>query len=138
MKRVVIVGAGVIGLLLAKRLAREGIDTTVYESKRKISDNTAKASGIFSREGLSRLDVDWKDALVTTLNGATIFAGGESFKVETKGDKAYVLDRGMFAELCAKEAREAGAKIVLGKRLSKEQILEIKKDTNNIVVGADT
>ena len=76
MKRVVIVGAGVIGLLLAKRLAREGIDTTVYESKRKISDNTAKASGIFSREGLSRLDVDWKDALVTTLNGATIFAGG--------------------------------------------------------------
>ncbi len=137
MKRVIIVGAGVIGLLLAKRLARDGIDTTVYESKRRVSDNAAKASGIFSKDGLSRLDVGWRGALVTTLNGATIFAGGESFRVETAGDKAYVLERGKFVELCAKEACEAGAGIVLGKRLPKEQILEMKKDANNIIVGAD-
>lgn len=136
-KKVVVVGAGVIGLLLAKRLAKNGIDTTVYESKRKVSDNTAKASGIFSKEGLSRLDVDWEGAMVTTLNGATIFAGGENFKVAAKGDKAYVLDRGVFAEICANEAEEAGAKIVLNNRLDREQILQLKNDQNKIVVGAD-
>ena len=136
-RKAVIVGAGVIGLLLAKKLAESGIDTVVYESKKRVSDNTAKASGIFSKEGLSRLDIDWKEALVTTLNGATIFAGGESFRVETKTEKAYVLDRGIFAEICAKEARDAGAKLVLDTRLNKEKILQLRSDPDNIIVGAD-
>ena len=137
MKRVSIIGAGVIGLVLAKELSQMGIDTTVYESKLCVSDNTAKASGIFSREGISKIGVVWDGALVNTINGAVLHAGKESFSVETDGTKAYILDRGIFADLCAKEAERAGARIVLNKRLGREDILAMKNDDGNILVGAD-
>ena len=136
-KRVEIIGAGVIGLTLAKELARSGIDVAVYDSKSRVSDNTAKASGIFSKSGLERIGIDWKEAQQNTLNGAVLYAGKETFRIDTGGTVAYILDRGIFAELCAKEAKEAGAEIVLGKRFTREQVLEAKSDEGTILVGAD-
>lgn len=138
-KQVTIIGAGPIGLILAKELAGRGINVTVYDSKQKVSDGTAKASGIFSRAGLSRLGVDYSrhHLVVNELDGATLHAGRESFKVETGEPVAYIFDRGEFAAACAKEAAEAGAKIVLGKRFGKDEILKMKGDPENILVGAD-
>ncbi|MCL5430266.1 MAG: NAD(P)/FAD-dependent oxidoreductase [Candidatus Marsarchaeota archaeon] len=135
--RVIIVGAGVIGLFLAKRLAEQRIDTIVYESKSRISQDTAKASGIFSIDGFAKLGVNPREAMVNMLNGAHIYAGGERLDIISKKDKAYVLDRGKLAEICMREAERAGAKIILGKRLKKEDIIELSKDSENIMVGAD-
>lgn len=126
-----------IGLVLAKRLALNGVDVTVYESKKSVSENTAKASGIFSREGLSRIGVDFGNALVNTMDGAVINAGGETLAVKTNETQAFILDRGIFAELCAKEAKKAGAKLVLNKRFSKDEVIALAADKENIVVGAD-
>ena len=47
-KNVIVVGAGVVGLILAKELATRGIGVEVYDAKRSVSDGAAKASGIFS------------------------------------------------------------------------------------------
>lgn len=136
-KEVHIVGAGVIGLLLGKELASSGIKTTVYDAKKAVSDNTAKASGIFSKEGLATLGVDYDDAVVNTLDGAILHAGNEKMRIRSPSLKAYVLDRGDFASLCAKEAKSAGADIVLSNRFEKKAMLELQKDDNNIIVGAD-
>ncbi len=136
-KRVIIIGAGVIGLILGKELGKLGIDTTIYDSKSLVSSNAAKASGIFSSRGLSNIDVDYKDALVNTMTGAVLHGGGEELVVQTSETKAYILDRGIFAELIAKEAQQAGAKIILKKRITKEELVELAKDERNIIVGAD-
>lgn len=137
-QQVSVIGAGPIGLILAKELASRGIGVTVYDSKKDVSDGTAKASGIFSKAGLSRLGIDYNryHLIVNELNGAALHAGGESFKVETKESIAYVFDRGRFAEACAKEAEAAGAKIVLGRRFGKEDILKLKEE-GGVLVGAD-
>ena len=131
------VGAGPIGLMLAKELAGMGVDVTVFDSKKRVSDNTAKASGIFSRAGLSRLGIDRAHSFVNELDGAVLHAGEETFRVETKEPVAYILDRGKFAESCKKLAEDAGAKIVLGKRFDKAELLELQKDGPCIIVGAD-
>ncbi|MGI0133788.1 MAG: NAD(P)/FAD-dependent oxidoreductase, partial [Candidatus Micrarchaeaceae archaeon] len=136
-REVTIIGAGVIGLTLARDLASRGIAVTVYDSKKKVSDGAAKASGIFSVVGLERSGIPYKKALVNTLNGATLWAGRESLRVKSKDTKAYVLDRGEMAEICKDEAEGAGAMVVLGKRMDRERLHGIASDKNNILVGAD-
>ncbi len=133
---VAIVGAGVVGLSLAKELAKTGINVDVYDSKGDVKQGAAKASGIFSVEGLARTGIQYKGAVVNALDGAKIHAGGELFSVSSRSTKAYVLDRGIFAEICADEAARAGASIVLGDRVTRERVLELKKDYR-VVVGAD-
>lgn len=130
-------GAGIIGLVLGKELAARGVDVEVYDSKRTVSQDTAKASGIFSKEGLARIGVAYSGACLNTLDGAVIYAGGESVAISANGTKAYVLDRGALAEICAKEAKGAGAKITLGRRLSKAELEEIASDRDIVLVGAD-
>jgi Dehydrogenases (flavoproteins) len=136
-KSVLIVGAGVIGLILAGELGKAGIDTTVYESKASVSQNAARASGIFSREGLSKIGIGYKKAMLNTLNGAVVHGGGQALAVQTPDTKAYVLDRGILAGICADEATANGAEIVLNKRLTKDELVELSKDDNRIIVGAD-
>ncbi len=136
-KKVVIVGAGIIGLSLADELASSGIETTVYESKPSVSHNAAKASGIFSKDGLSKIGIEYADALVNTLDGAVIHGGGESFRVQTGSTKALVLDRGILAELCAKNALESGAAIILNSRLGREDLVQMSHDKDTIIAGAD-
>jgi flavin-dependent dehydrogenase len=137
MKRVLVVGAGAVGLTLARFLSSSGIDVTIYESKASVSQEAAKASGIFSKSGLARLGIDYTGAVLNTLDGAIIHGGGESFSVRTPDAKAYVVDRGKFADICAKEARNEGAKIIFNKRLSKSELAELSKDEDLIIVGAD-
>ncbi len=136
-KKTVIIGAGVIGLTLAAELAKSGAEVEVYESRVSVSQNAGRASGIFSTEGLSRIGIDYAPALQNTLNGAVISGGKQSFAIETKGTKAFVLDRRILAELCAENAIKNGAKVILGKRISREELLELAHDKNNILVGAD-
>jgi flavin-dependent dehydrogenase len=136
-KKAIIIGAGVIGLSLAKMLAKHGVDTVVYDSKKKVSDNTAKASGIFSKDGLSRTGINYHGAIVNTLAGATLRAGKESMRIKSSATKAYVLDRGKLADICAEEARAAGAEIELGRRVDRETVRRFSSDENSVVIGAD-
>lgn len=136
-KKAVIIGAGVIGLTLAKELTLGGIDTKVYDSKRVVSEGSAKASGILSVTGLNSAGIPYKDSIINTLNGAILHAGKEVLRIKAREPKAYVIDRGMLAESCMKLAESAGAEVILSKRMSKTELLQIADNKDNILVGAD-
>lgn len=135
MNEVSIVGAGMAGLVLAREIASHGIRCTVYETRGRVGEGANKASGILSIEGLQTIGISYKEAMVNTLDGAVIYGGGKRLRIKADKPKAYVLDRELLAQACAKDAREAGAEIVLNARLGKEKLQEMARE--NIVVGAD-
>jgi flavin-dependent dehydrogenase len=137
MKKVVIIGAGVVGLILAKELGKLGHDVTVYDAKRDVKEGSAKASGILSKEGLASIGVAYGKAVVNTLDGAVLHAGREMLRIKSPQTKAYVLDRGKLAEECLGEARGAGAEVVFGRKIGKEAITAMKHDGGTVLVGAD-
>lgn len=134
-KDVAVVGGGVVGLVLAKELAEAGIDVTLYEAKRAIGEGANKASGILSVGGLESIGVEYKKAVVNSLSGAVLYAGAQKLSIKARDTKAYVLDREIFAKLCAKEAKGAGARILVGTKVDKEMLSEL--DKSSVIVGAD-
>ncbi|MGD0728927.1 MAG: NAD(P)/FAD-dependent oxidoreductase [Candidatus Micrarchaeaceae archaeon] len=136
-RKVFVVGAGVVGLTLAKELAMHNIDVEVFDSKKAVSDGAAKASGIFSTTGLSRIGINFDEGIVNTLDGAVLHAGKETLNIKSKKTMAYIVDRGILAEICKKEAIGAGATVTLGKKLGKQELHELASNRNNVVVGAD-
>jgi digeranylgeranylglycerophospholipid reductase len=130
-----IVGGGVVGLLLAKRLAQKEIPTTVYESKKDIAEGAAKASGIISVKGLEDMKIDYKPSIINQLYGAVLHSGKQKITVSSKNRQAYVTDRAKLVRICESEAKEAGATIKLGKRMTKRDLLSMSED--DIIVGAD-
>jgi digeranylgeranylglycerophospholipid reductase len=136
-RKVIIVGGGIVGLHLARRLAERGVEVELNESKRDISEGADKASGILSISGLKKIGIDYGDSIVNTLYGAHLVAGRENLKIASKKPMAYVLDRKRLAKSCETAAVRAGARIKLGSRLNKEHIRELAKDNSNIIIGAD-
>jgi flavin-dependent dehydrogenase len=136
-RNIVIIGAGVVGLSLAKTLASEGLAVTVYDSKRRVSDNAFRASGILSASGLERIKIPYKNAVVNRLRGAVLHVGNETLRVKAEETKALVVDRARLAEACLKEAEKAGAEVMLGTRADRDAVKEIARDKSRILVGAD-
>jgi geranylgeranyl reductase family protein len=134
MVEVVIVGAGTAGLITARALASNGINVTVYDGKKTITEGTEKASGVISINGLNDLGIDYKQAIINDLWGAVLCAGAENLKVKSKTPIAHVVDRGKLITLIYKSAIKAGAKVKLGRRIPKEKMREIDCD---VLVGAD-
>ncbi len=132
-----VIGAGVVGLTLAKELAGNNIDVEVYDAKKSVSDGASKASGIFSVSGLGRIGIDPQHTIVNTLDGATLHAGKEKLRVKATKTMAYVVDRRMLAELCKRAAVKAGAKVTLGRKFDRNELKEIASDRSTIMVGAD-
>ena len=135
--RVVVVGAGVIGLILAKELAQRSIATEVYDGKRSVEEGADKASGILSKTGLGHIGIDYRSAIVNELDGAVLHAGNESLRVKARSVQAYVLDRGKLAKRCLEEAERAGAEITFARRLGADELRRLANDNGNIIVGAD-
>jgi digeranylgeranylglycerophospholipid reductase len=134
MKKVLIVGAGTAGLIAAAEIARSGIEVTVHESDRAPGDHAIKASGLLSKEGLERIGIDYKPAMLNKISGAIIHAGAETMKIRAPSTKAYVLDRRKLAEILYADAKDAGVEIVMGARLDRETLLAEK---DRIIIGAD-
>lgn len=134
-KDVAIVGAGVIGLSLARDLAMEGMSVTVYDSKRHVSEGANRASGVLSLSGLERTGLPYRGAVVNSLSGVTMHAGNETLSVSSKETQALVIDREKLVEACMKEAWSAGAEIVLGGRMDRQEVKDLAK--GRILVGAD-
>ena len=135
-KSVCIIGAGTVGLVLAKALAASGIEVDVYESKRNVSEGSEKASGIISKIGLERIGVEYKRSIVNELRGAILHSEDKRLKIKSKGTKAYVIDRGKYVEECASEAKRDGAKIYANTRFSPNDVIRLG-DQYDVIVGAD-
>lgn len=136
-KQVNIIGAGVIGLYLAEKLANSGIKVSVYDSKKKIDQDSKKASGILSVKGIKRLKLDYSSSKINELNGAILYSNSRNIKVKSKITQAFVLDRGLLIKKLYKNAIAAGADVVLNKRLNPKDIRTMQENSSNIIVGAD-
>lgn len=135
--RAVVVGGGIVGLHFARLAADAGIEVVLYESKKRVSDNAEKASGILSIRGLDRIGIDYDGAVVNTLRGAVLHSNGKTLNVMSQKPMAYVLDRKILAENAERSAKSAGAEIVNGKRLQKNDLVELAHDRSTVLVGAD-
>ncbi|EET89598.1 MAG: NAD(P)/FAD-dependent oxidoreductase [Candidatus Micrarchaeales archaeon] len=136
-KEIVIVGAGSAGLMLSIELARRGIHSTVYERKRRVDDGVEKASGILSKNGLDRMELEYRTSIINDLYGADIFAGNEKLAVMAKSVVAYVVDRKKFINLFYSAAKEAGVDVLLGRELNRETLVDMAGRGDKIIVGAD-
>lgn len=132
-----VVGGGAVGLYFSRLAAESGLDVTLYESKRDVSEGAEKASGILSIRGLERIGIEADGCKVNTLKGAVLHSDGRSLNIVSRRPMAYVLDRGLLAKSLERDALESGVKITKGKRLEKSDIIDISKDRSTVVVGAD-
>jgi flavin-dependent dehydrogenase len=133
-KGAAIVGAGPAGLTVARELALHDIPVTVYEGKKNVIDDTEKASGIISINGLESLGIDYHPAIVNDLWGAVLHAGTEELRVRSKKRIAHVVSRAKLAQIMYKAAVAAGAEIKMGRRLDRESIRGLDSE---VIIGAD-
>jgi flavin-dependent dehydrogenase len=132
--RVAVVGAGTAGLIAAKNLAARGIDTRVYDQKKRLG-YPPRASGIVSLEGLKGLGIGYRGAVTNTLYGANIHAGKEVLRVLSRKPMACVLDREKLNRACYYESVREGATVLQGRNVDSRLLEELHRDS--IIVGAD-
>ncbi len=132
--KVAVVGAGTAGLIAARDLAASGIDTGVYERKKRLG-YPPRASGIVSIEGLRGLGINYRKAVTNTLYGANIHAGKEVMRILSRKPMAHVLDREKLNLACYDESVRGGAGVFLGRSVDSKILEGLHKD--HIIVGAD-
>lgn len=114
-----IVGAGPAGLLAARELARRGFEVEVFEEHPVVGE-PSHCAGVLSVEGLKRLGVDPRqDFVQQEVRGGTVYSpGGTAIRISGSRTRAYVVDRAAFDRHLADSAREEGARIETGRRVT--------------------
>lgn len=124
----IIIGGGPAGLLVARDASSLGAKVDLYEADEE--PGRKACGGLVSKSGLASLDVDYKDAVLNEVSSAAFFSpSGRSFVLDKKKSHAVVLDRAKLAKEMVAEAESAGARINLGKRITRVP--------DDGVVGAD-
>jgi len=135
-----IIGASLAGCITAKHAARKGIDVTVLEEHRKVGKQ-GQCTALVSASGLPSLGVKYKPSVVHQVKGAFLHAPHATLEVRAPETKAFVLDRQKFDEQCAREAREAGARIMLDEAALKYTGNSVRTHKHRwktrVLVGAD-
>ncbi len=132
--RVAIIGAGMSGLLLARKLRESAIDVTVYDQKRALG-HPVRASSILSLNGLAALGIDHTKIPANELKGAIIHADGKSMEIRSKKTMAYSMDRHELNEMLKEECLDTGANVEIGRRIEANDLDTMSR--NSIIVGAD-
>ncbi len=114
-----IVGAGPVGLVAARELARMGFEVRVYEEHPVIGEPN-HCAGILSVEGLKRLGVDPSpDFVQQEVRGGTAYSpDSTSIRIRGGRTRAYAVDRATFDRHLARLALDEGAEIETGNRVS--------------------
>jgi digeranylgeranylglycerophospholipid reductase len=132
--KVAVIGAGTAGLIAARELASQGIDTRVYERKKR-PGYPPNASGIVSIAGLKGLGIGYRGAVTNTLYGANIHVGKEVMRVISEKPVANVLDRERLNLACREESARKGAKLFTNRNVDSKELDSLHRDS--IIVGAD-
>ncbi len=127
--RIVVAGGGPAGCIAAKAAASCGGNATVYEEHCE-PGKPVQCSGLVSKKGLDLLGIRYSGSVLNEITGAEIIAPGATVQVVANGAKAFVIDRSKFDSICALEAENAGAKVILGERAP-------DIGAGEILVGAD-
>lgn len=128
-----IVGAGPAGCFCAISALKEGKNVLVSEEHGKIGQ-PVHCSGLVSQSGLQQMKdvVDYGKITLNEISTATIICGRQSVLLKPKKAKAILIDRGEFDRMAGEKAQSEGAKLELGKKISRIGQLQSK-----CIVGAD-
>jgi len=142
---VVVAGAGPVGLRVAMNTANAGYETVVLE-KDAVIGKPVQCAGLVSPRVVELTDTE---SVIEKPKKAVINSpSGESLTIESKSEKAVVIDRAKFDKEMAMKAAKAGAEIRLKSSVKKtnynckrevEYMREGSKETMkaDIVIGAD-
>jgi geranylgeranyl reductase family protein len=137
---VLVVGASVAGCTCAKHCASAGLSVAIAE-EHAVAGKQGRCTAIVSKRGLDSLGVDYEGAVLNEIYGARMIAGSHEMRVQGRSAKALVLDRQRFDGICAREAKDAGAMMMLATRVngfSGGSALSGKKRFDaSFIVGAD-
>lgn len=130
--KVAIVGAGINGLFLARKLAERGEEVTIFESKEKIGKECC--SGLFSRRILEFIPESEK-LIQNEINFCLIHFPKKTLKIDFFRP-FLVINHFQLDNLAADLAKEAGVKIILKNSVKKEsfELLEVKYER---LIGCD-
>lgn len=112
---VAIIGAGPSGLTSAIKAVTQNVEVFVFEEHRTIGLPT-HCAGLVSVKGFRKLGFHSpSNVVLNKVKGAIFFSpSGYSFVVEGEKEQAYVLDRVLFDQFLALNAKRKGVKIKLG------------------------
>lgn len=115
-----IIGGSVAGLCAAREAAGSGIDVCVFEEHREIGV-PEKCDGLVSAKGISELGLVPPASVVQNRIRAALFFSPamKEIKIDASKQNVIVMDRSRFDKFLAEGAAKAGAKIEIGKRVSK-------------------
>jgi len=117
MNSVSIIGAGPAGLSVAMKLKENGFDPVIYEEHEKVGI-PEHCSGLISKAGLDKLNIDFNETIQNKVYGAKIFSpDGTMLKVERKTPVAYIIDRKEFDQLLLRNARLKGIHVATQTKL---------------------
>ena len=116
MNDVIVVGAGPAGNNVAYRLASLGYSVTVVDWRNRIGDKLC--TGIVGRECVERFPLDKSMVLRDAQLARVVAPGGETVDFARQDVQAHVVDRVAYVASFAEKARQAGAKYLLGHRIT--------------------
>ena len=116
MDDVIVVGAGPAGNNVAFMLASLGYSVTVIDWRKAVGDKLC--TGIVGRECEERFPMDRSLVYQDLRGGRVITPGGETVEFGREGVQAHVVDRVGYVASFAQKAQEAGARYLLGHRVT--------------------
>ncbi|NYZ77796.1 FAD-dependent monooxygenase, partial [Candidatus Micrarchaeota archaeon] len=128
---VVVIGASAVGCIAARDCARLNLKTLVLEEHSE-PGKQGKCTALYSKRGLESLEVNHAPAVLNKMCGAVFRTPHAQLEVSRREPVAFVLNRRKLDEECFKQARKAGAKILLNNRVT---AIAQKKDFARVSCG---
>lgn len=117
MRDVLVVGGGPGGLYTATLLARQGFDVTVLE-EHGTPGEPVHCTGVLAVEAFDEFGLSRQSILNTLATARFTSPSGLSIAYTTPRTEALVIDRALFDQDLLRQAREAGATVLVGTRVS--------------------
>ncbi len=134
---ILIIGAGPSGLRAARRLAESGLQVRVLEKKAAVGRDVV-CTGIIGWDSFNRFGLDASSVVGDMKRVRMISPAGTSILYEHPSCFAAVVDRELFDQALAREARAAGAEIETGVRVDDVRVASDRIEADARTGGGET